>query len=668
MQRRLVVLCRLVKGATEVMETRIVLLQSKDKYKCDCFAVYINGRRVGNVFENRPKDYRNRYYFRSNDGSRLYARDTNTLIEMKREIAKSYESAVTNGEFHEEQNKPKFDIKYLPRGDASEFFPTPKSICGQMIGCVNWAKVKTILEPSAGKGDLCDAIKQFKHERRYEEQTDIDCIEIDMNLRFVLKGKGFRVVHDNFLSYATNKQYDLIIMNPPFSNGDEHLVRAVEMQEATGGQVVCLLNAETLRNPFTNLRKVLLKKIKEHKAVVRYLKSPFKKAERKTDTNIALVYFNIPSIVRESEMFSRMEKARSTEFTSTESKEVAPGDRIEGLVRAYDVETAASLAFLHEWDALSPKIMNGSESYSRPTIGITIGEHKVHNGLSTEAVNDYMKLVRLKYWRRLLDLPEINKQMTTAIRNSYEAKIRDMENYEFSMFNIQEVIWDIHAQLKAGVEDEIIRLFDKLSNEHSYYENSGNENIHYYNGWKTNKAHKVNYKVIIPAYGSFAKRYDYDKHRRFVEKMNDFIDSRSCYSVLADLEKTLDYLDGKDPNRQRITLENTLNIAEHYSFQTRNIECTYFYVTFYKKGTCHITFKDDAKILIDRLNIYVGRNKNWLPPNYGRTTYSQMTEEEKAVVDSFDGGEENYSKVFENQKDYLIDGSDLLLLSAGGQE
>lgn len=86
-----------------------------------------------------------------------------------------------------------------------------------------------------------------------------------------------------------------------------------------------------------------------------------------------------------------------------------------------------------------------------------------------------------------------------------------------------------------------------------------------------------------------------------------------------------------------------------------------------KEIKADITFKDDAKILIDRLNIYVGRNKNWLPPNYGRTAYSQMTEEEKAVVDSFDGGEENYNKVFANQRDYLIEGGDLLMLSAGGQ-
>lgn len=645
------------------MNTNITLLPERDQYHDKCLGVYINGRRIGEIKYVNPKNYSPYCTFRGDSNIGLYAREQKTLIAMKREIIKSYEKAAENGEIKTNSAKPQFDIKYLPQGDASDFFPTPRSICGQMIGCVNWSKVKTVLEPSAGKGDICDAIKGFK-KRDYDCRLDVDCIELDENLRFMLKGKNYRVVHDDFMSYQTSKKYDLIIMNPPFSHGDEHLMRAIEMQEQAGGQIVCLLNAETLLNPYTNLRKLLLKKIKDHKAVVRYLTSPFKKAERRTDVNIALVYFNIQSTVRESEIFNRMKKAKDTEYAREQCTEVAPSDRIEALVRSYEIESAASIAFLQEWDALRPKIMNGSETYSHPQIGIVIGEHEVHGGLDTEAINNYLQTVRLKYWRTLLELPEICAQMTTTIRNSFEAKINDMANYEFSMFNIQEVIWDIHAQLQAGVEDEIIKLFEKLSNEHSYYENSGNDNIHYYNGWKTNKAHKVNYKVIIPAYGSFARGYKYDKYNRLVEKTNDNIDSRSCYGTLSDLEKTLDYLDGKDPNRMRCDLANRLHFAEQRG-ETRNIDCTYFDVTFYKKGTCHITFREDAKILIDRLNIHVGKNKNWLPPNYGKTSYRDMSEEERAVVDSFDGGEEQYNKVFANQKQYLIESQDLLMLSTG---
>ena len=134
------------------------------------------------------KDYRQKYYFHSDNG--IYANYSATLAEMKRNIAKGYEETVREGKFKSGNGKQAFDIKYLPEGDNSEFFPTPKSVCGQMIGCVNWSKVKTILEPSAGKGDLCDAVKNYYKQSRNERSVDIDCVEVDANLRLILKGKN----------------------------------------------------------------------------------------------------------------------------------------------------------------------------------------------------------------------------------------------------------------------------------------------------------------------------------------------------------------------------------------------------------------------------------------------------------------------------------------------
>lgn len=57
--------------------------------------------------------------------------------------------------------------------------------------------------------------------------------------------------------YSTMKEYDLIIMNPPFSNGNSRLWKALDLQERNGGAVICLLNAETLKNPYTKYSKVV---------------------------------------------------------------------------------------------------------------------------------------------------------------------------------------------------------------------------------------------------------------------------------------------------------------------------------------------------------------------------------------------------------------------------
>ena len=109
-----------------------------------------------------------------------------------------------------------------------EFYPTPKTLLDQIFEGADWKKIETVLEPSAGKGDIVEYIHQ------QDSEIDIDCIEIEENLQHILTGKGYRLVWDNFLTYQTAKRYDLIVMNPPFSNGDEHLLKALKMQKDGG--------------------------------------------------------------------------------------------------------------------------------------------------------------------------------------------------------------------------------------------------------------------------------------------------------------------------------------------------------------------------------------------------------------------------------------------------
>ena len=86
----------------------------------------------------------------------------------------------------------------------------------------------------------------------------VDAIEVDPTLRQVLKGdERCNLIWDNFLTFRTEKHYDLIAMNPPFSEGSKHLMRAIDLAESNGGDtiIMCILNAETLLNPYTNERK-----------------------------------------------------------------------------------------------------------------------------------------------------------------------------------------------------------------------------------------------------------------------------------------------------------------------------------------------------------------------------------------------------------------------------
>ena len=98
-----------------------------------------------------------------------------------------------------------------------EFYPTPALLAEKMLAKCDMKRVASILEPSAGKGDLAyeTARKLFesRHSSRFDydylDKLDIDTIEVSPELRRNLIGAGYRVVFDDFLNFKSFKKYDL---------------------------------------------------------------------------------------------------------------------------------------------------------------------------------------------------------------------------------------------------------------------------------------------------------------------------------------------------------------------------------------------------------------------------------------------------------------------------
>lgn len=563
-----------------------------------------------------------------------------TVAEGKKIFADWY--AEHKGEF-KAVSSAACEVKSLPADPESEFYPTPSALAGQMAGLVDWATVETILEPSAGKGDLldyaakCAARRTYRLTDRFAERAD--CIEIDENLRHILNGKGYRVVHDDFLTFDSMKHYDLILMNPPFSNGDEHLLKALSMQKDRGGQIVCLLNAETIRNPYTNRRRLLLSQLTELGATIRFVSNSFFHAQRKSDVEVAVIYCKLTAARRTSFIFDNLQRAREEQRREVhaQSTELVAGDWIDSLIAGFQMEAKAGVALMDEYNALAPYIMNGSDSYSKPLIQLSVNDHAV-SFAGTDTVNEYLQDLRYKYWSSMMHRGEITSRMTSQMQKDYSDKVTELQDYDFTRVNIERVIREIYSQLCIGVEDSILDLFETLSAKHSWYPECRN-NVHYYSGWATNKAHKVNSKVILPINGFYAT---WDNKKK--------LEAREFVNTICDIERALSYLDGKK-TICRIDPYGVARVAE--TRQSNTMTFSYFDATFYKKGTCHIKFHPSAQILVDRLNIFAARNRAWLPPCYGKKRYADMSREERAVVDEFQG-QEAYEAVMQDPAHYII--------------
>lgn len=114
-----------------------------------------------------------------------------------------------------------------------DFFPTPKALAVTMAEMAGIKPGMTVLEPSAGNGRLADAAR--------DAGAEVDTIEVSDTLRNVLAAKKHNVIASNFEMHESSKQYDAVLMNPPFSDRKDalHIMRAWDMVKP-GGKLVAI--------------------------------------------------------------------------------------------------------------------------------------------------------------------------------------------------------------------------------------------------------------------------------------------------------------------------------------------------------------------------------------------------------------------------------------------
>jgi type I restriction-modification system DNA methylase subunit len=83
-----------------------------------------------------------------------------------------------------------------------------------------------VLEPSAGIGNIADQIKKTTN--------NLDVVEYMNHFSELLRLKGHNVVGNDFLEYETDDKYDAIIMNPPFSDEQNHIKHAYDLLKNDG--------------------------------------------------------------------------------------------------------------------------------------------------------------------------------------------------------------------------------------------------------------------------------------------------------------------------------------------------------------------------------------------------------------------------------------------------
>ena len=112
---------------------------------------------------------------------------------------------------------------------------------------------------------------------------------------------------------------------------------------------------------------------------------------------------------------------------------------------------------------------------------------------------------------------------------------------DFTESNIRSFILNIINSYEKTLTDAVVELFDEMSKEYAWDNNNEFEkNIHYFNGWKTNKAFFINKKVIMPWYkfigwsGRWEVCWDDEKKLHDIDLVMNYFDGKADYLSIKD--------------------------------------------------------------------------------------------------------------------------------------
>ncbi|TKD59022.1 DUF4942 domain-containing protein [Flavobacterium sp. ASW18X] len=503
---------------------------------------------------------------------------------------------------------------------GEQFYPTPEHVIKIMLepysgkhwkGGINGRYAdcpcgdlhdKTILEPSAGKGDIINYIKKNLYDHARQQNEDIYAIELDPSLASILKDNDISVIGSDFLTYQNDIYFDVIVMNPPFKNGDAHLLKAIEIAHDT--DIVCLLNAETLLNPHTDRRKLLLQKIEQYGSY-EILGPVFSTAERRTDVNVALVRLHVKDESKSFDFDFTGYEPHTIAFDESFIKdEIARKDLIGNMMLQLERSKAAYKEYIEaeaKWHHVSKPLLS---QYQKP-------DDVDKKSLSPiKRYNNFNNRIKANLWRNVITELQLERYMTSSIRQNFQKFVQQQSHMAFDRENVKALFDMLMLNSNTILEQCITEVFDMLTA--NYY----SENRMYVEGWKTNDRYKVNRKVIAPCYVTYG---EYTSAQYLKETGSRFSMSYSGRDQYTDIDKMLCYISGK-PYEQIITiqraLENKFDILGYVRTGEKfdnTCKSTFFDIKFHKKGTVHLTFRD--KRLWQEFNMRACNDKNWLPDN-----------------------------------------------------
>lgn len=481
-----------------------------------------------------------------------------------------------------------------------DFYPTPTSVIEKMLVASD-IQGKIILEPSAGSGNIVSFLQN-------NGALEVLACETNKDLSKIVSSKC-RLIEDDFLDVRSEdiSHIDMIIMNPPFSADDKHLLHAWEI--APGGcEIVSLCNYQTMSNNWTESRKELMETVSLNGRFDDFGEC-FTSAERKTNVRVACVYLYKP-------------KTGDNEFEDFFSLDEEVGQTEEGIVQYNYIRDIVSR--YTQAVSMFDDVMNASKAINELTKPIYNGTYRgiMFGAKQTDRDERHVEITRDVFkkdlqklcWTRVFNDMNMGKYMTKGVRENINAFVERQIHVPFTMKNVYKMAEMIVGTHGSRMNQVLIEAFDLICSYSAENSTAGEK-------WKTNSDYMVNKKFIVPYICEYDTRWPsshvkigYGRNRSEIEDIVRAL----CHLTATNYDdvRELDSFVGNPYNMEYDRLRSSLGLewGKWHDWKP------FFKIRGYKKGTMHFEFLDDHVWM--KFNIEVAKAKGWQLPKTRKTKTS----------------------------------------------
>ena len=438
-----------------------------------------------------------------------------------------------------------------------DFYPTPPEVAAEMLDPLD-LRGKTVLEPSAGSGNLV-------RECLDRGAAEVLWCEKEPQLWGILnttRGASPLYAYSDFLQVqaADVSHIDLIVMNPPFSADEAHILHAWEIAPP-GCEIVALCNWNTIEGHYRGLQHQLAQLVEAYGSKA-CLGECFTTAERPTRVNVGMVRLTKPG--------QRVSGADEFEgfFLGPDDIE-AQGEGIIPYRRSRDIVNryVEACRIYDEQVAAATRLHGVLDGFFGQELGLQV---TIEGAPVTR--NRFRKDLQKAAWKHVFDEFLPAQMATSQLSKDINAFVEKQSQIPFTERNIYRML-----QIVAGTQDQRVdraveEAIDNLT-KHTKENRWGVE------GWVTNSGYMLN-RRFIRAYMAELSWSGRGVNIKSYGPQSDQI---------RDLIKAVCFITGRSYDE----MAQPAKPDDGIFWPGKWYEWGFFRFRAYKKGTVHFEFLDD---------------------------------------------------------------------------